>query len=153
VPGSRPLTPPNRLITTLYALGLGPLVGRLVLLLMTTGRKTGLRRVTPLQYEEIDGTIYVASSQGQRADWFRNVVANPRVEVRLKWHRFRGICETTTDPKRIADFLEVRLRRHPEMVGRILRWEGLPAEPSRAQLEKYAAKLALAAIRPEGAAS
>jgi deazaflavin-dependent oxidoreductase (nitroreductase family) len=120
---------------------------------MTTGRKTGLRRVTPLQYEEIDGAIYVASSLGQGADWFRNVVANPRVEVRLKWHRFRGICETTTDLKRIADFLEVRLRRHPEMVGMILRWEGLPAEPSRAELEEYAAKLALAVIRPEGAAT
>ena len=152
MPGPMPLTPPNRLVRALYALGLGPLVGRLVLLLTTTGRRTGLRRVTPLQYEEIDGAIYVASSQGQRADWFRNVVANPRVEVRLKWHRFHGICETTTDPKRIADFLEVRLRRHPKMVGRILRLEGLPAQPSRAQLEEYAAKLALVVIHPEGAA-
>jgi len=153
VPGPMPLTPPNRLVRALYALGLGPLVGRLVLLLTTTGRRTGLRRVTPLQYEEIDGAIYVASSLGQRADWFRNVVANPRVEVRLKWRRFRGICETTTDPKRIAGFLEVRLRRHPKMVGRILRLEGLSAQPSRAQLEEYAAKLALVVIHPEGAAS
>lgn len=153
MPGPMPLTPPNRLVRALYALGLGPLVGRLVLLLTTTGRKTGLRRVTPLQYEEIDGAIYVASSLGQRADWFRNVVTNPRVEVRLKWRRFHGICETTTDPKRIADFLEVRLRRHPKMVGRILRLEGLSAQPSRAQLEEYAAKLALVVIHPEGAAS
>jgi len=44
-------TPPNRLMKALYAVGLGPVVGRLVLLLTTTGRKTGLPRVTPLQYE------------------------------------------------------------------------------------------------------
>jgi deazaflavin-dependent oxidoreductase (nitroreductase family) len=153
VPRPRQPTPPNRLIRGLYALGLGPLVGRVVLLLATTGRKTGLRRVTPLQYEEIDGAIYVASSGGQRADWFRNVVVNPHVEVRVKSRRFRGICKTTTDPERIADFLEVRLRRHPKMVGRILRWEGLPPEPSRAQLEEYAAKLALVVIHPEREAS
>ena len=40
-----------------YALGLGPIMGRLVLLLTTTGRKTGRQHVTPLQYEEIDGLI------------------------------------------------------------------------------------------------
>jgi len=149
VPSARPPTPPSGLVKALYALGLGPMVGRLVLLLITTGRKTGLRRITALQYEEIDGAIYVASSRGQEADWFRNVVANPRVEVKVKSRRFCGIGETTTDPKRIADFLEVRLRRHPKMIGSILRWEGLPAEPSRAQLEEYAAKLALVVIRPE----
>ena len=39
----------------LYSLGLGPIYGRLVLLLTTTGRKSGLPRVTPLQYEEVNG--------------------------------------------------------------------------------------------------
>jgi deazaflavin-dependent oxidoreductase (nitroreductase family) len=151
--GSRPPTPPNRLVKALYTLGFGPLVGRMVLLLITTGRKTNLRRVTPLQYEEIDGAIYVASSRGQKADWFRNLVADPRVEVRVKSDRFCGICETSTDPKRIADFLELRLMRHPKMIRRIFEWEGLPAEMSRAQLEEYAAKLALAVIHRESRAN
>ena len=46
-----------------YAIGLGPLIGRHVLLLTTTGRKSGLRRVTPLQYEEIDGVFYIGSAR------------------------------------------------------------------------------------------
>ena len=37
----------------LYAIGLGPLIGRIILLLTTTGRKSGKKRVTPLQYEKI----------------------------------------------------------------------------------------------------
>jgi deazaflavin-dependent oxidoreductase (nitroreductase family) len=148
-----PPTPPNCLVKALYAFGLGRLIGRMVLLLMTTGRRSGLRRVTPLQYEEIDGVIYVASSRGTQADWFRNVVANPLVEVRVKSRRFRGIGETTTDPKRIAGLLEWRLRRHPKMIGRILQSEGLPPKPTRAQLEEYATKLAMVIIRPEGGAS
>lgn len=44
------LRPPEvRVFKALYALSLGPLVGQLILLLTTTGRKTGLPRVTALQ--------------------------------------------------------------------------------------------------------
>ena len=141
--------PPNHVMKALYGIGLGPLIGRVVLLLTTTGRKTGLPRVTPLQYEEIDGAFYLGSSRGQKADWFRNILANPHVEVRVKSRRFRGVAETITDPLRVADFLELRLRRHPKMIGAILKREGLPAQPDRAQLEAYAAKLAMVVVRPE----
>lgn len=130
-----------------YALGLGPVVGRLILLLTTTGRKTGLPRMTPLQYEEQDDVIYVASARGRQADWFRNILANPRVEIRVKARRFYGQAEPITDPARVADFLELRLERHPRMMGAMLRGEGLTARPDRAQLEKLAAKIAVVAIR------
>jgi deazaflavin-dependent oxidoreductase (nitroreductase family) len=131
-----------------YSLGLGSIVGRVILLLTTTGRKSGLPRVTPLQYEEEDSVIYVASARGQKADWFRNIVANPHVEVRVKARRFHGISEPITDVARIVDFLELRLRRHPRMMSVMLRLAGLPAKADRAQLEQYAAKIALVAIRP-----
>ena len=132
-----------------YSLGLGPIVGRLLLLLTTTGRKSGLPRVTPLQYEAVDNTIYVAAARGQKADWVRNIVANPTVEVRSKSPRWHGLAGPITDPARIADFLELRLRRHPRMIRVMFRSEGLPAQPDRAQLERYAAKLTLVAITPK----
>ena len=141
--------PPSQVFKALYALGLGPIVGRFVLLLTTRGRRTGLLRVTPLQYEEIDGAFVVGSSQGARADWYRNILADPHVLVRVKSREFRGLAEASTDPARIADFLEYRLKRHPRMVGAILRAEGLPKEPSRRDLEAYASKLALVVIRPD----
>ena len=131
-----------------YALGLDPIVGRLVLLLTTTGRKTGLSRITPLQYEEINGLYYVASATGTKADWYRNLVANPQVEVQVRRKRFKGNAETTTDPSRIADLLEYRLAQHPRMVGAMMKASGLPSKPSRAQLEDYALNRALVIIRP-----
>ncbi len=132
-----------------YSLGLGPIVGRLFLLLTTTGRKSGLPHVTPLQYEE-DDVLYVAAARGPKADWFRNIIANPNVEVRVKARHFHALAEPITDPAPIANFLELRLRRHPRMVGAMLRSEGLSTQPDRAQLEQYAAKIALVAIRPCG---
>jgi deazaflavin-dependent oxidoreductase (nitroreductase family) len=133
-----------------YALGFGPIYGRLVLLLITIGRKSGLPRVTPLQYEEVDGIYYVAAARGQQADWFRNIVANPHVEVRVRDKHFHGLAEPITDSARIADFLELRLERHPRMIGALFRAQGLSTRPDRAQLEQYAANRALVVIRPNG---
>ena len=137
------------MIKKLYDIGLGAIIGRLILLLITTGRKTGLPRTTPLQYEQIDEDIYLGSTLGQKADWFKNILANPQVEVRVKSKRFRGVAEPVTDPVRIADFLALRLKRHPRIIGAIMRSEGLPERPDRAQLETYAAQLAMVVIHSE----
>ncbi len=133
----------------LYAVGLGSLIGRVGLLLTTTGRRTGLPRVTPLQYEEIGGVIFVVAMRGLKADWVRNLRANPKVQVRIRSRCLSGRAETITDPARIADFIQVRLERHPRMIAAILRAEGVAVPASRAELEQYAANLTLVAIRPD----
>jgi hypothetical protein len=101
-----------------------------------------------LQYEEVDDAIYVAAARGVKADWYRNIVADSQVQVRVRSRRFMGTAEPVTDPARIADFLEIRLQRHPQMVGAILRREGLSKTPTRAELERYAANRAMVVIRP-----
>ena len=133
----------------LYAIGLGALIGRIILLLTTTGRRSGLKRVTPLQYEEIEGKYYLGAARGLNADWVRNIQANPHVEVRVKTCHFSGIAEVVTDPIQIADFIEVRLQRHPFIIGMIMQEaHGLPRQPSREQLEKLAENEVLVVISP-----
>lgn len=133
----------------LYAIGLGPLIGRIILLLTTTGRKSGKKRVTPLQYEEINGAIYVGAARGLKADWVRNIQVDPQVEVRLKNRQLCGKAEVVTDPARIADFLEVRLERHPRMIGMMMeKVHHLPKHPARSQLEELAKAEALVIIQP-----
>ncbi len=119
---------------------------QIVLLLTTIGRKSGLPRTTPLQYEEIDSVLYVGAARGPQADWFRNIQADPHVEVQRGAQRFRTVAEPITDPARIVDFLQVRLKRHPRMVGAMLLTHGLPFKPSRAHLEQLARQLAIVAI-------
>lgn len=137
---------PHRLM---YRIGLGPLVGSLILLLTTYGRKTGKPHITPVQYEEIDGRYFVGSALGVKADWFRNVVANPLVNVQVKTLRFQGMAEPITDPKRIADFMRLRLQRRPRLMGAMLRGAGLPNNPTQEQLEAYAANRAMVIITSE----
>jgi deazaflavin-dependent oxidoreductase (nitroreductase family) len=121
----------------LYAIGLGSLVGKVILLLTTTGRKTGKERVTPLQYERIGCDYYIGAARGLKADWVRNILADPRVEVRVGAKRFSASAEVVHDPSKFADFLEVRLERHPRMIGLIMeKAHGLPRHPSRGELEE-----------------
>jgi deazaflavin-dependent oxidoreductase (nitroreductase family) len=133
----------------LYAVGLGPVIGRIILLLTTTGRKSGQLRVTPLQYEKIDGAYYLGAARGVRADWVRNLQANPDVKLCVGSSDVYGKAEIVTDPARMADFIEVRLQRHPLMIGLIMqKAHGLPRHPSREQLEKLAENEALVIVHP-----
>ncbi len=62
------------------------LAGMPVLLLTTTGRKTGRRRTSPLTYFEEDGAIVLVASYGGRQHnpgWFENLVAAGEGEVTI----------------------------------------------------------------------
>jgi len=132
-----------------YALGLGPLIGRFVLLLTTLGRRSGQPRVTPLTYERQGEIITVASARGQAADWLRNILANPHVQVRVGRRHFDGTATATTDAEQIADYFQRRLARNPRAFGAILRSEGLPSPPTRADLIRLARSRPMVIIRPQ----
>ena len=144
------IRPAQYLHRAMYAAGFGPVIGRIILLLTTTGRKSGKRRITPVQYEEIDGILYIGSARGTHADWVRNIAADPRIEVRVKNRHFRGEGELIQDPARVADYLQTRLEHHPRMVGAMMKMHHLPPNPSRAQLEELGKTLVVVALRPEG---
>ena len=134
----------------LYAIGLGPLIGKIILLLATTGRKTGRKRVTPLQYELIGRDYYLGAARGLQADWVRNIQSDPHVEIRVGRKEVQGIAEVITEASRFADFLEFRLERHPRMIGLIMeKAHGLSRRPSREQLERLAEKEALVIVHPQ----
>ena len=68
----------------------GNFVGRQVLILTTTGAKTGERRETPLAYTlDGDRVVIVASKGGSPTHpaWYHNVVANPNVTVEIDGER------------------------------------------------------------------
>jgi deazaflavin-dependent oxidoreductase (nitroreductase family) len=64
----------------------GMFEGSQMLILHTTGAKTGKERVHPLVYQADGDRVVVFASKGgapQHPDWYRNLVANPDVTVEL----------------------------------------------------------------------
>jgi len=64
----------------------GPFEGAPMVLLHTTGAKSGLERVNPMMYLEDDGRLYVFASKAgadSDPDWYRNLIANPAVTIEI----------------------------------------------------------------------
>ena len=74
-----------------------------ILLLTTTGRKSGEKRTTPLIFREIDGNPVIVASKGgapEHPDWFANIESDPHVETQIKGDRFSATARTATPDER-----------------------------------------------------
>ncbi len=74
-----------------------------VLLLTTTGARTGLPRITPLNFiTDGDRLVVIASSGGSAThpDWYRNLLAEPVVTIELGADTFRARASTAQEPER-----------------------------------------------------
>jgi deazaflavin-dependent oxidoreductase (nitroreductase family) len=73
----------------------GQFEGAPVLLLHTTGAKSGADRVSPMMYLDHEGHLYVFASKAgadSHPDWFRNLSANPEVRVELGTDDFNAVA-------------------------------------------------------------
>ena len=81
--------------------------GRPLILLTTTGAKTGQKRINPLTYLK-DGDRYVvfASKGGASThpDWFNNLTANPAVVVEVGDEKFETEAVTAVEEERARLF-------------------------------------------------
>jgi deazaflavin-dependent oxidoreductase (nitroreductase family) len=71
----------NPVVKVAWRLGLGPPGDAL---LETTGRRTGLRRLTPICDGRDGDTFWVMTQRGRRSDYVRNIEANPRVRIKVR---------------------------------------------------------------------
>jgi deazaflavin-dependent oxidoreductase (nitroreductase family) len=81
----------------------GPFEGRPLLLLTTTGAKTGKRHTTPMMYIPIENRMLViASNIGAPAhpDWYHNLVAHSHVIVETGAETFEAIAVVLEGPER-----------------------------------------------------
>ena len=93
----------NQFMMLVWRLGLGkwlnawPSIGGRIMVITHTGRKTGKKRRTPVNYNVVDGEIYCTAGFGSKSDWYRNVVADPRIEVWLPDGWWAGVVEDASD--------------------------------------------------------
>jgi deazaflavin-dependent oxidoreductase (nitroreductase family) len=73
------------------------------LLLTTKGRKSGEPRVSPLIYDLHRGDYVVVASKGGAPDdpaWYKNIKANPEVEVQVWGDKFKANARTASSEER-----------------------------------------------------
>jgi deazaflavin-dependent oxidoreductase (nitroreductase family) len=81
----------------------GPFEGASVLLLHTTGAKSGADRVSPVMYLDHEGHLYIFASKAgadSHPDWYRNLTANPVVSVELGTENFEATASSLEESER-----------------------------------------------------
>jgi deazaflavin-dependent oxidoreductase (nitroreductase family) len=95
---------------------LGSPIGGCMLLLRVRGRKSGIVREVPLNYLVADGSVWIIAGFGPATEWYRNLLADPSVEVLLPTRRLTGTAVEVRSPA-------VRARIIPALI----RATGLPS--------------------------
>jgi deazaflavin-dependent oxidoreductase (nitroreductase family) len=79
----------NGFMVWMWKIGLGKAIniwpaglGR-IMVIKHRGRRSGKEYLTPVNYAIVDGQIYCTAGFGSISDWYRNMLANPRVELWL----------------------------------------------------------------------
>lgn len=98
----------NRFMVFMWRMGLGKfiniwpaVVGR-IMVIRHTGRKTGKVRLMPVNYAVVDGEVYCTAGFGANSDWYRNIMANPAVELWLPDGKEPALAQDISDsPQRL----------------------------------------------------
>ncbi len=81
----------------------GHFEGMNLLLVHTTGAKSGLERINPVaQISDGDRYVIVASKGGAptNPDWYYNLKANPEVTIEVGTQKFPALATITEEPER-----------------------------------------------------
>lgn len=86
-----------------------------LLLLHTTGAKTGKERVNPVATIKDNGRLVIIASKGgapTNPDWYHNLVANPIVGVEYGTEEFKARATVTSEPER-SELYEKMAEKNP----------------------------------------
>ena len=76
-------------------------IGR-IMVIKHRGRKSGREYLTPVNYAIVDGEVYCTAGFGSISDWYRNMLANPDIELWLPEGKRKAYAEDISDsPNRL----------------------------------------------------
>jgi deazaflavin-dependent oxidoreductase (nitroreductase family) len=93
----------NPFMVFMWRLGLAPFiniwpeVGGQIMMIEHRGRRSGRRRYAPVNYAIVEGELYCTAGFGPVSDWYRNIVANPNIEVWMTDGWWAGAVEDVSD--------------------------------------------------------
>lgn len=135
----------------LYRWHLGWLLGYRCIMITHRGRKTGRRRQTVLEVAHYDPSTQeciVMSGYGTQSDWYRNLQAQPAVEVQIGRQRYRPEQRMLSSEETMVVLKEYQ-RRHPLLFREFMRVIGYAYDGTPEGLRVIAHLLQGVAFRPQ----
>jgi deazaflavin-dependent oxidoreductase (nitroreductase family) len=99
-----------------WRLGLGPILGKYILIFTHIGRKTGEPRRTAVEFHTINGMKYIPCTFGVKSQWYRNLLANPRVTIQSADGTEQMIAIRVTENEELISVIDTITERNPSMM-------------------------------------
>ena len=137
----------------LHKMGLGGwerLVGAQWMLITTKGRKTGKLRhtmVDVMDYDKASDTYYIEAAYGARADWYKNIQANPIFEAKVGRRKFKARAGALTT-EGASEMLVQFYRSKPAYTRSVMAMAGMKFKDED-ELRSMGRNLTLLAVTPE----
>jgi deazaflavin-dependent oxidoreductase (nitroreductase family) len=80
-----------------WTMNIWPAVSGRIMVIKHRGRKSGKEYFTPVNYALVDGEVYCTAGFGSISDWFRNMLANPNIELWLPEGKRKARAEDISD--------------------------------------------------------
>jgi deazaflavin-dependent oxidoreductase (nitroreductase family) len=96
----------------MWRMGLGFLVGKLFMIMTATGRKSGQPRQTAIEFHEHAGRKYVFSAFGEKADWYKNILADQRVTIQTASGTEHVIARRIVSERELKEAFEFVTNNH-----------------------------------------
>ena len=112
-----------------WRVGLGPITGKIFLLVTTWGRKSGLPRRTMIEYHKINGIKYAPCAFGEKADWYQNLRANPHVTIQSSDGTESAIAYRVINDEELLEVYKLFMRRDPPLTSYYLASLGIEENP------------------------
>jgi deazaflavin-dependent oxidoreductase (nitroreductase family) len=100
----------------LWRMGLGRVLGTVLMVITHTGRSTGLPRHTVVEWHPLDGRKVCPVAFGERAQWYRNIMADPVVTLQTADGVEHARAYRVTDDDELRAAYRVVMRRNPTML-------------------------------------
>lgn len=78
---------------------------RCVMLLTTVGRRSGQPRTVGISFMPSGNNFIVFSGWGIRSDWYKNVLANPEIQIQVGRRQLRATAKLVREPERRAQLM------------------------------------------------
>jgi deazaflavin-dependent oxidoreductase (nitroreductase family) len=99
----------NRVPAAILCSPLHPLLSDKRLVLTFTGRRSGTRYATPVNYLQRDRELLITTD----SRWWHNLDGGAAVRVRLRGRQVVATAAATCDPDTVAEALTALVREHP----------------------------------------
>jgi deazaflavin-dependent oxidoreductase (nitroreductase family) len=115
-----------------WRLGLGPILGRYIMIITHIGRKTGIPRRTAVEFHLMNGIKYVPCAFGAKSQWYRNIMANPRVAIQTCDGTEQMIAVRINQDEELISVIEMIQERNPALMNWYLNSIGI--KPTRKEI-------------------